>query len=443
MPGMLNIESFHRARRLSSLTYRRWVRRFAFWGGAVMVGLFGVGFARISDQAGLLQQMIYHRHPLAMLALTPLVTGFGVWLTLSFFLGAGGSGIPQVIAVIELDDPHAVARLLPLRSAIGKFLITVMGLFGGLSIGREGPTVQIAATLMAVVGRWARLPAWVERRALIVAGGAAGVAAAFNTPLAGVVFAIEELTRSFETRTSGLVLTSVILAGITSLALVGNYTYFGSIPADLSFGAGWWCVLITGVCGGAVGGLFSRTLIAASQGRIGAILTARPVLTAVLIGLAVAGIGLGCHGASFGTGYGAARALLGGAHMPWYYFPAKFLVTVLSYITGVPGGIFAPSLSVGAAMGDLLSHVVPGAPAGTVVLLGMAAYFTGVVQAPITGIVIVMEMTNNQQLAMPIMAASMIALLTSRLICRQPLYSALAERFKVAYTQSGRGQEAG
>ena len=151
------------------------------------------------------------------------------------------------------------------------------------------------------------------------------------------------------------------------------------------------------------------------------------------IGLVVAGLGYSCHGASFGTGYATARALLGGAHTVWYFFPVKFVVTVLSYVTGVPGGIFAPSLSVGAAMGDLLSHLVPGAPVGTVVLLGMAAYFTGVVQAPITGIVIVMEMTNNQQLAMPIMAASMLALLTSRLICPHPLYGALAERFKARY----------
>ena len=178
MRAMFQIEAMDRLRRRSWITSRRWMRRFAFWGGAVMVGLFGVGFAKLADAAGRMQQMIYHHHPWMMLLITPLVTGLGVWLTRTYFPGAGGSGIPQVIAVIELDNPDVVPQLLPLRSAIGKLIITVMGLFGGLSIGREGPTVQIAATLMAVAGRLAHLPAWAERRALIVAGGAAGVAAA-------------------------------------------------------------------------------------------------------------------------------------------------------------------------------------------------------------------------------------------------------------------------
>jgi len=428
---MLTLEKLRDWRPLNSISSRRWIRRVAFWGGAVAVGLVAVAFAKISDAAGALQQWIFAHFRWAMLALTPAIAAGAVWLTNRYFPGSGGSGIPQVIAAIELDDPAAVRRLLPLRAAFGKLVITSVGLLGGLSIGREGPTVQIAATLMAALGRWVRLPDWAEQRALIVAGGAAGIAAAFNTPLAGVVFAIEELSRSFESRTSGLVLTSVILAGITSLAVVGNYSYFGTNTAALGFGAGWLCVLITGVAGGLAGGSFSQLLISATQGRIGAILSARPITVAAILGLGVAAVGITTHGQTFGTGYGTARTLLGpGGHLIWYYFPAKFAVTVMSYLSGIPGGVFAPSLSVGAALGDLLSHLVPGAPPGTVVLLGMAAYFTGVVQAPITSIVIVMEMTNNQALAMPLMATSLIAQLTSRLVCRHALYGALAERFK-------------
>jgi H+/Cl- antiporter ClcA len=175
--------------------------------------------------------------------------------------------------------------------------------------------------------------------------------------------------------------------------------------------------------------MFAQGLISATEGRMGEIVKARPILIATVLAVLVALIGWGCGGLSYGTGYGAARALLGGTHLPWYYFPAKFLATIFSYLTGIPGGIFAPSLSVGAAMGDLLSHVVPNAPAGTVVLLGMTAYFTGVVQAPITSIVIVMEMTNNQQMAMPIMASAVIAWVVSRQVCRVPFYGALAHRF--------------
>jgi len=433
----MSFAELRRWRIFQTFASRKWIRRIAFWGGAVGVGVLAVAFAILSDQAGRLQEMIYHRERWAMLAWTPAITAIAVWVALRFFPGSGGSGIPQVIAAIELDDPASVARLLPIRAACGKLALTCFGVLGGLSIGREGPTVQIAATLMAALGRWVKLPAWAEQRALIVAGGAAGIAAAFNTPLAGVVFAIEELSRSFESRTSGMVLTSVILAGITSLALIGNYSYFGTNPADLGFGAGWLCVLVTGIAGGFAGGGFSQILLMATEGKVAAHLARRPVAAAAAIGLAVGAIGLACNGTSFGTGYGTARGLLaaGNHAMPvlsWYFFPAKFTVTILSYLSGIPGGVFAPSLTAGAALGSLLSHLVPGAPPGTVVLLGMAAYFTGVVQAPITSIVIVMEMTNNQQLAMPLMATSLIAQLTSRAICPHPLYAALAERFKAA-----------
>ena len=120
--------------------------------------------------------------------------------------------------------------MLSARIAVGKILLTLLGLASGASIGREGPTVQVGASIMYALGRLLRLPRLELQRALVLAGGAAGIAAAFNTPLAGVVFAIEELSHSFEARTSGTVLTAVVIAGITTLALVGNYTVFRRRP---------------------------------------------------------------------------------------------------------------------------------------------------------------------------------------------------------------------
>ncbi len=428
---MITKRELARWRRWSRAKTRHWVRRVAFWGGAIVVGLLSVGFASLADSAGKLQQAIWNHHHWFMLLLTPALMVLGVWLARRFFPGSGGSGIPQVIAAIELGDPARAKALLPPRVAAGKMLITCLGVLGGLSIGREGPTMQIAATLMAAIGRWVKLPEWAEQRGLIIAGGAAGIAAAFNTPLAGVVFAIEELSRAFEVRTSGLVLISVILAGITSLGLVGNYSYFGTVQASLSFGVAWIAVPVAGVVGGLAGGGFSQLLIRLTAGRTGARLNARPLLTALLIGLVLAGLGFATGGGTFGTGYGSARLLLETSHhLPWSYFPAKFAATVLSYVSGIPGGVFAPSLSTGAALGDLLTHILPHSPPGTVVVLAMAAYFTGVVQAPITAIVIMMEMTNNQTLAIPLMASVMIAQLVSKQICPHPFYAALAERFK-------------
>jgi H+/Cl- antiporter ClcA len=274
-------------------------------------------------------------------------------------------------------------------------------------------------------------------RGIVLAGGAAGIAAAFNTPLAGIVFAIEELSHSFEARTSGTVLTAVIVAGITTLAVAGNYTYFGVTSAELQIGEGWFiAVILCGVCGGIAGGVFSWVLVRASNGLpgwLGRQVVQRPLVFAVLCGLAVALIGLAAGGATYGTGYEQARSVvMGTAHLGSWYFVLKLAATIASYLSGMPGGIFAPSLSVGAGLGQWLSGLIPQAPEPAVVLLAMVGYFAGVVQAPITSIIIVMEMTDNQRMTIPLMATAVIAYGVSRLICRRALYGALATRFLTA-----------
>jgi H+/Cl- antiporter ClcA len=268
---------------------------------------------------------------------------------------------------------------------------------------------------------------------LVLAGGAAGIAAAFNTPLAGVVFAIEELSHSFGSRMSGAVVTAVIIAGVTTLALMGNYSYFGHTKADLDFGLGWIAVILCSVAGGLSGGVFSATLVYAARGlpgRAGQLLIRHPVAFAASCGLAIAVLGVLSGGQTYGTGYDQARGMVEATTtLPASYGVLKFLATVISYVSGIPGGLFAPSLSVGAALGQGLSHLLPAAPAGAVVLLGMVGYFSGVVQAPITSAVIVMEMTDDQRVTVPLLATSFLAFGVSRLICHRPLYTALAHRF--------------
>jgi H+/Cl- antiporter ClcA len=195
-----------------------------------------------------------------------------VGLTASFLLtqyvfpGAQGSGIPQTIASLHMTDQAMISRVLSLRIAAGKVLLTLLGLASGASIGREGPTVQVGAAIMHALGNLLRLPRPDLQRALLLAGGAAGIAGAFNTPLAGIVFAIEELSHSFEARTSGTVFTAVVIAGATTLGLVGNYTYFGQTAAQLPNHVAWLAVIICSVTGGLAGGLFSQSLIIAAKG---------------------------------------------------------------------------------------------------------------------------------------------------------------------------------
>jgi H+/Cl- antiporter ClcA len=419
--------------RMPLVSPRLWWRRVVFWVGAVLVAAVAVGFAKASDFAGGLFLRVAADHVWLPFVIAPAGLTIAFLLTRHVFPGAQGSGIPQTIAALHMHDPAMVDRVLSWRIAVGKVLLTLLGLASGASIGREGPTVQVGASIMHALGHLLRLPRLELRRALILAGGAAGIAAAFNTPLAGIVFAIEELSHSFEARTSGTVFTAVVVAGATTLGLVGNYTYFGQTSAELTNGAAVQAVILCSVTGGLAGGLFSRTLILAAQGLpgwAGRMIIGYPVAFAALCGLLLAVIGWLSGGQTYGTGYAQARAMVEEhSTLPAIFALLKLAATVVSYVSGIPGGIFAPSLSVGAALGSVLAPLVPGAPVGAMILLGMTAYFCGVVQAPITSAVIVMEMTANQSLMIPLMATAFLSFAVSRLVCRRPLYGALARRF--------------
>ncbi|GJD65467.1 H(+)/Cl(-) exchange transporter ClcA [Methylobacterium frigidaeris] len=403
-----------------------WVRRGLFVIGGIAVGAAAVLMAFLADAAQAGFRAVLGVSPLIALVLTPLGFGVAALLARTVFPNSQGSGIPQVIAARDIEDASLRHPLVSLRTAAGKIVVMTLGLFCGASTGREGPTVQVGAALMAAAG-----PLAPERqRGLLLAGGAAGVAAAFNTPLAGIVFGIEELSRSYEAKTSSLILGAIIAAGLTSLALVGNYTYFGTTADTLPLQA-WAVVPLCGILGGLSGGLFSRIVIAVARGLpglAGRFVSERPVVFAAFCGLGVALCGLATDGHAYGTGYEQAKALLHGtAETHAWFGPLKFVATTLSSISGIPGGLFAPSLAVGAGLGAEVAGLFAGVPVGAVVLVGMVAYLTGVLQAPITSFVIVAEMTENHALVIPLMVAALIADAASKLVCPDGLYHALAE----------------
>ncbi|MBA3034508.1 MAG: chloride channel protein [Gammaproteobacteria bacterium] len=417
------------------LSPRLWLRGMVFWGGSIGVGLAAVLFALGAEKAEHYHRLLLGLSPYLPLLITPLGLAGVTWVTRRYFVGSQGSGIPQTIAA--LDSAQIRDRVLSLRIAFGKIMLTLVGLSCGASVGREGPTVQVGAAIMHSLGRLVRFSRVQSANGLILAGGAAGVAAAFNTPLAGIVFAIEEMSRSsFQHRTNGTILTGVILAGITSMAILGNHPYFGQTSASLPFDQAWIAVVLCGGACGLLGGLFARLLIAMSRGlpgRPGELARAHPVAFAAACGFVLALIGLISGSTVYGTGYTEARHILEASEqLPAEYGVLKFLATLVSYASGIPGGIFAPSLAVGAGFGLNLAEIMPYAPVGAVVLLAMVAYFAGVVQAPITAFVIVMEMTDNHDMVMPLMATALIATAVSRLVCPRPLYRTLAERFLTA-----------
>ena len=414
-----------------SLTSRRlWQRRLVFWSGALAIGGAAALFAILAEHAESLFREVVAYSPYLPLLLTPLGLVLISLATRSYFPNAQGSGIPQTVAALELGTHEARQKLLSLRIAIGKILMALFGLLCGASIGREGPTVHIGASILFSMSRYAHFARHDMERGLILAGGAAGVAAAFNTPLAGIVFAIEELSRSFEERTSGTVLTAVLIAGVVAISMLGEYSYFGESHTTLPLNfEGFGVILVCGVIGGAIGGLFASGLIQGTR-RVAPQIAAHPILVPALCGLALATIGLLSNNSAYGTGYHEAQALINGEMEGGFLYPLmKMAATLSSFLSGIPGGIFAPSLAAGAGLGAGFAQWFSPELLSATILLGMVGYFAGVVQTPITAFVIVMEMTDNQQMLLPLMATAFIAYGTSKLFCPKPIYRALAEGF--------------
>ena len=228
-----------------------------------------------------------------------------------------------------------------------------------------------------------------------------------------------------------MVMAVVMVSGLTALAVSGDYVYFGAVSDALPISTMLLAAPVAGVVGGALGGGFSRALIALAWSRNRRIVwwRGRPLWLAGVCGVVVALVGYTSGGLTWGTGYDTTRSLLEGHPAPLLVGPARLLATMATALSGVPGGIFAPTLSVGAGLGQFLALLFPAQSPGALVLLGMAGYFTGVVRAPLTSVIIMTEMTAGRTMILPLFATAMIADWTSSQVCRSKLYHALSRKF--------------
>jgi len=422
-------------RHLSARSRRLFLQVGLPWSAALLVGLVSVLYADGSAAASnAFLGWISGRSWLAFV-ITPAVTVLGLLLTRRWFTGSEGSGIPQVIAALHAPRPEQertlMRRLFGLRVIVGKIAVSLIGLMGGLTIGREGPTVHIGAAIMAETRRfYPHRSAQLERR-LLLAGAAAGLSAAFNTPLAGIIFAIEELARDFESRTNGIMITAVVFSGLTSLALAGNYLYFGQIGVPGNLRAAFALpVAASAVLCGLGGAAFNLTLLRWRTWMPRWLVTLRshrPLLYAMGIGIAVAALGVCTNGETWGSGYDQAHRLLtGAAPLSQGYALTKWCAMVVTYMAGIPGGLFSPSLSIGAGLAQWVHAAFAWAPMPALIALCMTGYLAAVTQSPITSFVIVMEMTNGTSMVIPMMATALAASRISAFFT-PPLYDALAK----------------
>lgn len=406
-----------------------------------LVGGLGIGVAASVFTA--LSQMAHHAlhrwveaAPYLPLLVMPAAFALILWVTRKFFRAAQGGGIPQTLATLEKVDPDFRQGLLSFKNACAKVVLTPLGQLCGAPVGREAPMIYVGAAILYTCSRY--LPhhwhhRWLDQH-FILAGAGAGLAAAFSTPIAGVVFVIEELVR-FRTQRAALMLLILVtvIASFASNALITHSSFFGHSSSLLALSQHWLEILVCGVVCGFAGGLFSRAML--NPGRLlpaalERLRTQAPIRFAALCGLVIAVMGVLSQNTIYGSGAQEAQQLMVNAGaLPMTYALLKFAATLLVFFSGIPGGIFAPSLAIGAGIGANLALLFTHLPSDALILLCIAGFFAGMVQAPLTACIIVMEMNRSADLALPLLAVSLIAWVCAKQVCREPVYHALARRF--------------
>ncbi len=407
-----------------------------FWIASLITGAIAVGYTKLFNRCEQWLHVALAWNRWAIFILAPVNMLIGWWLIVWLSPGARGSGIPQVMAAIELPAARyegVLSKLLSIRVAIVKIISSAFMVLGGAAIGREGPTIQIAGSVFRMMHKWLP-PSWprLAKQNFIITGAAAGLAAAFNTPLGGIVFAIEELARIHISFFRSALFTAVIIAGLTAQTFLGPYLYLGYPDVQGLRPAIFFGVLAAAVISGLLGSLMCRWIILLMRWRKG-FKTAHQVAFIIVTGLIIACIAFWANDDILGSGKDLMNETLFTAHkhLPWHTVAARMLGPVLAFNTGAAGGVFAPSLAAGASVGAWLSGVfgILGANANILILAGMVGFLTGVTRTPFTSAILVLEMTDRHSVIFHLMASALVANIVAMLVDKHSLYEQLKAGF--------------
>jgi CIC family chloride channel protein len=394
----------------------------------VLAGLSAVLFALSIDRAA---HALFGLSPTKtrLFVVPPLVSLVTGALLAYVFPDVRGSGVPQTESAYHLND-----GVIPARVPLGKFLLGVLCIGSGHSMGREGPSVQIGAGLASTLGRWLRLPP-ARVKALVPVGAAGALAAAFNTPIAAVLFALEEIIGDLNAPLLGSTVVASVASVIVERSILGNEPLFRVPTYHLQHPAELLAYAALGVIGGALSILFCRGLLGFRRVFLSlprATRLVQPAIGGLLIGAILLGFPQ-----VMGVGYEYVdQALNGGLVLKTLVLlcAAKIVATLVSYSSGNAGGIFAPSLYIGAMAGGAVGLVVhqfapfPTADPGAYALVGMGTLFAGIVRAPMTSVFMIFEITQDYQILVPLMVANMLSFVISRRYQPLPIYHALLEQ---------------
>jgi H+/Cl- antiporter ClcA len=408
-----------------------------FWVGAFISGAIAVLYSKLFSWAELGTHLIYEKANWTFFIISPTCFVLAWWIVSKYSPFARGSGIPQVSAAIELSNPkhnYKVNSLLSLRVIFIKILSSLIMIFGGGVIGREGPTIQISASIFKKINDL--LPAWypkISKRNMIVTGAAAGLAAAFNTPLGGIVFAIEELTKTHFSFFKSALLTGVIISGLTALNFLGPYLYLGYPQLD---GVTVWVIIyimplaiITGISGSGMGKIILYILKKKSVLKK----NYQKIIFVAFCGLIIAALAVFIDSKTFGSGKEIMISTLftNQKHLEWYTPFLRVISSIISFSTGAAGGIFAPSLSAGASIGAVFAgwFHLSNAETNLIILCGMTGFLTSITRSPFTSSILVLEMTNSHNVIFYIMLTALFSNLIATLVSRHSFYDHLKDQY--------------
>ncbi|OCA71989.1 chloride channel protein [Chryseobacterium artocarpi] len=409
-----------------------------FWIGSVITGFFAVLYAQIFAWGEHLMNFIFDWHAWMIFIIAPIGFVLSWWLVKEFAPNAKGSGIPQVMAAVELANPKEhkkIRSLLSLKIIIFKIISSVVLVIGGGAVGREGPTIQIAGSVFRKVNEY--LPEWwpkISKKNMIMTGAAAGLAAAFNTPLGGIVFAVEELSKTHINYFKTALFTAVIIAGLTAQTLAGSYLYLGYPKTnDVSLMVMFPIILVAATAG-ILASQLSVIMLKINGWKKKTLKTDKAnIVFLIICALIIASIAYFINHEILGSGKEIMERVLftKDKHEDWYVPILRMLGPALSFTSGGAGGIFAPALTAGASIGSVISGMIhlTANETNVVVLGGMVAFLTGITRAPFTSAIIVLEMTDRHSLIFHLMLAGMVSSIASILVSRHSLYDVLKVNF--------------
>lgn len=410
------------------------IQNVGLWMSAVAASilsvLFALAFRRIEAIALAWQHM---GDGYLGFLLSPLFFLAAWWVVYRYAPPASGSGIPQILAANEIDyekEPEKVDKLLGMKVMWIKILSSLLCLAGGGAIGREGPTLQVSASVFHFFGRKVRkLTSKTSEQTWIVAGAAAGLAAAFNTPLGGIVYAIEELGVVHFHRMRMALISAVIVAGVVAQWLLGSYLYLG-FPQLQNIGFTFlpWALLV-GAISGYLGACFGFLLANLNFMRLKATNPKTYALYALIAGVCMAAL-IKVDPRAHGTGVEVITGFLFRGEKPDILLVAlRWIGTTASYLSGAAGGIFSPSLAIGATIGAAITDIFSTQHPNLMVILGMIGFLTGVVRTPFTSFILVLEMTDRHSAIFPMMLAALAAQSAALLIDHRSFYEIMKERY--------------